>query len=76
YEVFFRHPTERSPLRDRPYRPDPAFIRSASRPKALLFYSSSRMRTSSCHPLIRERNPFGFLPYSANPTLLYRARAF
>ena len=38
--------------------------------------SSNRMSTSSCHPDQRERKPFGFLPYSWKPTLLYRTRAF
>ena len=28
---------------------------------------SSRISISSCHPLVRERKPRGFLPYSQNP---------
>ena len=42
---------------------------------ALCSPSSSRMSTTSCQPIKRERKPFGFLPYSTKPTLSYRPTA-
>ncbi len=35
-----------------------------------LYFSGKSIKTSSCQPVLRERNPFGFLPYSINPRLL------
>lgn len=35
-----------------------------------LYFSVKSIKTSSCQPVMRERNPFGFLPYSTKPRLL------
>lgn len=35
-----------------------------------LYFSGKSIKTSSCQPVLRERNPFGFLPYSTKPRLL------